>query len=427
MNALVGCDNYFGKKEKPPLPGERISILIHQQFLQPDLNITNKEILLPRPTPNDEWPQAGGYPNHAMHHIQINSDINEIWSANIGSGTDDDNWLISQPILAGGMLFTMDSDSEISAFDADNGKRIWKTNVAPKYEEESHIGGGLAYAAGKLYITTGFSQVISIDAQTGKVLWQKALEAPFRIAPTVHAGRLYVITIANKLYALNSSTGETIWTHSGIEESTNFLGGANPAVDSGVVVAAFSSGEVAALKVENGMELWRDSLAARGEPTSASSIGTIRGRPIIDRGIVFVVSNNDQLVAINLRTGRRIWDRNIGSIETPWVAGNFVFVLSNSSELVALSRQTGKIYWVTPLWKWKNIREKSGLIGWTGPVLASDRLIVANTLGEVLSVSPYSGQVLGQINLSDGVSISPIVARGTIYFLSEDAELIAYR
>ena len=67
------------------------------------------------------------------------------------------------------------------------------------------------------------------------------------------------------------------------------------------------------------------------------------------------------------------------------------------------------------------------MIGWTGPVLASDRLIVANTLGEVLSVSPYSGQVLGQINLSDGVSISPIVARGTIYFLSEDAELIAYR
>ena len=64
---------------------------------------------------------------------------------------------------------------------------------------------------------------------------------------------------------------------------------------------------------------------------------------------------------------------------------------------------------------------------WTGPVLVSDRLIVAGSSGEALSISPYNRQILGKVELPDGVTICPIVAKNTIYFLSDDADLVAYR
>ena len=64
---------------------------------------------------------------------------------------------------------------------------------------------------------------------------------------------------------------------------------------------------------------------------------------------------------------------------------------------------------------------------WTGPVLTSDRLIVTGSTGEALSISPYSGQIRGKVEMPDGVTIGPIVARDTIYFLSDDADLVAYR
>jgi hypothetical protein len=59
--------------------------------------------------------------------------------------------------------------------------------------------------------------------------------------------------------------------------------------------------------------------------------------------------------------------------------------------------------------------------------LASDRLIVAGSTGEAMSLSPYNGRTLGKVDMPDGVTISPIVAKDSLLFLSEDAELVSYR
>ncbi len=117
----------------------------------------------------------------------------------------------------------------------------------------------------------------------------------------------------------------------------------------------------------------------------------------------------------------------MGSIESPWIAGDYLFVLSNESELIAVNRRNGQINWVTGLPQWEDPEDKDGRIDWTGPILVSDRLILANTLGEAYSVSPYTGRVLGKVDLSDSVSITPIVAQNTLYMLTDDAELVAYR
>ena len=42
-------------------------------------------------------------------------------------------------------------------------------------------------------------------------------------------------------------------------------------------------------------------------------------------------------------------------------------------------------------------------------------------------MSPYNGEILGRLDLPGPVLIPPIVAGGTVYILTEDAELLAYR
>ncbi len=59
--------------------------------------------------------------------------------------------------------------------------------------------------------------------------------------------------------------------------------------------------------------------------------------------------------------------------------------------------------------------------------LASDRLLVASSESEVLSVSPYTGEILGKASLPGPVSLPPIIADGTAYFLTDEGELLAYR
>ena len=423
--SLTACA-WLDKKETPPIPGKRISVLSNNRSIQADPSLKNVQILLPRPTPNDSWPQAGGYANHAMHHIEVRDSLEKKWSTNIGEGNDTDNRLSSEPVIGGGKVFAMDSGSAITALNFNTGNRVWHLNLTPKDEDDGHIGGGLAYDNGILYVTTGFAKVFALDAENGKLIWKKKLEAPLRAPPTVRGGRVFVITLNNQMVTLNSRTGEDLWKHSGLPETASMLGSASPAVDDGIVIAPYSSGQLVALRVDNGRVLWEESLTSVRQANAISAISDIRGRPIIDRGLVIAISNGGQIIAVNLRTGKRVWRKDIGSLESPWIAGDYIFTLTNQAEVVCLSRKNGRVHWVKSLEKYKNPEELSGLILWTGPILASDRLIIAASTGLALAVSPYSGKILGYIDMPDGVSIPPVVANGNVFFIADDAELVAY-
>ena len=424
---LAACDSWFGEADAPPLPGDRISVLLHERTLVPDPQAASAQILLPPPSINTEWPQAGGYANHAMHHTLTADAPGRAWRSSAGSGSDDDERLIASPIVADGRIFTMDSETMVSAFDTANGERLWSVELTPEEEEDGHIGGGIAYEDGFVFVTTGFAEVIALEAATGALVWRRMIGGPMRTAPTARGGRLFVVTVDNKLSALDASSGETLWDHTGISEVASLLGGASPAVDAGVVVVPYSSGELVALKVENGRMLWSDSLAAIRRTDVVSTLAHIRGRPVIDRGRVFAMSHGGLMAAIDLKTGQRIWDKEIGGLESPWIAGDYLFAISNNEELLCVSRNDGRIHWVRALPRWEDEEDKEDPIIWTGPILASDRLIVAGSQGEALTVSPYTGEVLGRVEMPDGVSVAPIVADGSIYFLSDDAELTAYR
>jgi outer membrane protein assembly factor BamB len=193
------------------------------------------------------------------------------------------------------------------------------------------------------------------------------------------------------------------------------------------VIVPYSSGELTALRAENGTVLWSDSLTSGRRTDAVSGLADIRGRPIIDRGRVFAIGHGDLMVAIDMRSGRRIWDAEIGGTQSPWIAGDYVFAITNDQEVVCLEAKSGRIRWVTPLQRWKNMEKKKDPILWAGPVLASNRLIVTGSNGMAVSLSPYTGKPQGLAEMPDGVSLPPIVANKELLFLTDDGDLVLYR
>lgn len=426
--ALTGCNsNWLGGDNEVALPGERISILTRDNSIKADPRIADLDVRLPKPDPNDEWPQEGGYPNHAMHHLSASGPLERLWETGVGEGTNSEAQLLAQPVIAGGRVYTIDIEAAVHALDAETGDRIWEQELAEGGDHEGILGGGLAVNGGRVFATTGFGDVVALDAGTGKEIWRKNLNGPIRAAPTVRAGRVFVITVTNELFALAAGDGRELWTHSGLAEVAGLVGGAAPAVGSGIVVAPFTSGEVVALRVENGRTVWTDSLAALRRSDAVTSLAHIRGRPVIDRGIVYVVSNSRRMVAIDLRTGTRLWEVETGGLNGPWVAGEFVYMVSRDAELLALTRRGGRVRWITQLPRFEDEEDQEDPIRWAGPILVSDRLLVIGSHEEIWSVSPYTGKVLGRIDTDGPVLISPAVARETIYMLTDDADLIALR
>ncbi len=424
--SVTACGSWFGEAEVP-LPGERISVLLHEQELRPDQGAEAAAVLLPPPSPNDEWPQAGGYANHAMHHMEVGAALRRAWGIDFGAGVSSQERFLGAPVIANGRLYAMDSGSVVSAYDAGNGNRLWSINLTPKDEDDGHFSGGLAIENGVLYAATGFAQVIALDAGNGKEIWRSKVGGPLHSAPTVHGGRVFAVAIDNSFYALSAYDGTRLWVHKGLAREANLLGSASPAADEGVVVVPYSSGELLGLAVDTGDVLWSDSLAPSRNANVVSTLAHIRGNPVIDRGRVFAMSYGGTMISLDLRSGRRFWDKDIGGPDAFWVAGNFLFALTRNSEVICIARNSGRIHWVQPLPHFEDEKSKKDPIVWSGPVLASDRLIVAGSNREALALSPYSGRILGKITLPAGVSMPPIVANGTVYFTTDDAEVVAYR
>lgn len=422
----VGCD-WFGAAKQPPLPGERIAVLLHQRTLTPDPGASRAEIVLPEPLPNADWPQAGGYPNHAMQHMLINERIQLAWRADAGAGAGKEAKIVGSPIVAAGRVYVMDAETNVSAFDVETGRRLWKTALTPKDDDDGHIGGGVAFEHDRVFATTGFAQVVALDAGSGAVLWRQTVAGPLRTQPTVRGGRVFAVTVDNKIIVLNAQDGRTLWTHAAIAEVASMLGGASPAIDGDVAVVPYSSGELVAYRVETGQVLWTESLASVRGADAISTLSHIRGRPVIDRGRVFAMSHGGIMAAIDLRTGQRLWDRDVGGLDSPWVAGDFVYVLTADAEIACLARNDGRILWVRGLPRYEDEKKRTDPIVWTGPVLASDRLLIAGSHGEAWSLSPYTGTLLGKVKLPSGVSVPPVVAGGSVYFLADNAKLVAFR
>ncbi len=427
---LIGaCESlpWLGGGEAAPLPGERISVLVHERTLVPDPEAAKTQIVLPPPSPTAEWPLAGGFANHAMHHLEVNANLKRAWDSDIGAGASDTERLVAPPVVADGKVFTLDTESTAAAFDFATGRELWDVDLTPDDEDGEDIGGGVGFEDGRLYVATGFGHVVALNANDGTEVWRVDLKGPIRVPPTVRGGRVFVVSVDNKLTALNGHSGEVLWTYQSIGEVASLLGGASPAEDAGVLVVAFSSGEIAALRVENGRVLWTDSLGAIRRTDVISAMSHIRGRPVIDRGMVFALSNAGMMAAIDLRTGRRVWDKDVGGIESPWIAGDYLYILSSDAEVICLSRIDGRVFWVTPLQRYEDEEDREDPILWTGPVLASDRLIVAGSHGVAETLSPYTGQLLGSEELPDGVASAPVIADRSVIFLSNDGTLALYR
>ncbi len=431
LGSCSSVSGMFSKKETAPkLEGERISVLELQNKLTPDAGAKEgHEIKLPQSWINNAWSQAGGYPTHIMQNLSLpNGNIKRVWSANIGSGSSKDIPLTAQPIVINNTAYTLDTNSRLSAFNATTGKKIWKVNVEKKNEDNTVIGGGIAFANGMLYVTNGYDEVLAVKSDNGEIIWRKPLPSPSRAAPTATNGRVFISTINSRLVALNAKDGASLWEYTGISEMAGLLGAASPAANNEIVIPVFSSGEITALRVENGSVAWSDNLSnVRSYGGGIESISDIKAMPLLGNGIIIAISFGGKLVAIDERTGARIWQRDISGSQTPWVAGNHVYVLSSENQLIALNITNGSIVWINELASFENEKKKKDPINWSGPVMASGELILAGSHGYMVRVNALNGKLTQRIRTKKNVQIPPIITNETLYLLSEDGTLVAYK
>ncbi|MEI8295196.1 MAG: PQQ-binding-like beta-propeller repeat protein [Alphaproteobacteria bacterium] len=406
-------------KDKTPLPGKRQDVFTNPVQLQVastmDVNLQLHDAVV-----NQEWSQAGFNASHAIPHLKLGEELRPMWTTAVGQGSSDDQRLLANLVVHGGHVYTMDAGAQLSCLDSKTGQVLWTKSTVGHDISWEPMGGGLAFEDGRLFATTSSGETSAYDT-SGNELWRQNVHAPVRSAPSVKDGRLFVVTVNNEVHALDAKSGTHVWTHAGIPEVAGLLGGGSPAIKDNIVVVAYSSGEVYALDADRGDALWSDTLVSSARVDSISAISHIRARPIIADGKVYAISHGGRMAAIDLKTGARLWQQDIGGMRTPALMGGYIFLVNNHDELLCLHGATGKVAWTVQLPK---LTER---VTWAGPVLAGGNLILCGSNGEILFMSPQTGAKVKSLLADAPIFLSPVVAEGALFVLTDKGSVISWR
>ena len=53
--------------------------------------------------------------------------------------------------------------------------------------------------------------------------------------------------------------------------------------------------------------------------------------------------------------------------------------------------------------------------------------VLLSSTGSAVAISPYTGELLGEPKLPGGAMVAPVLANETLYVLTDDGDLVAYR
>ncbi|KAA2214313.1 outer membrane protein assembly factor BamB family protein [Teichococcus oryzae] len=426
---LAGCstiDSLFGT-QKTKLPGRRQPVIAARRQLEVDPTAANRPLALPAPEMRDAWPQPGGGVAHAPGHPSLPGELRRAWTADAGTGSGYRRRITTGPVVAEGLVFASDAYGQITAHDLATGRRRWRFDSRPEEDSSGAVGAGFAFADGTLYVATGMAELIALDVANGEPRWRVRLQAPARGAPAVAGGRVFVPTIDSQLTAFAAEDGRQRWSYRAQVTAAVPLGLPAPAVWEDFLVAGFPSGELIALRPEDGRVLWTESLAGAGFGGLAEIFG-VRGLPVIHEGRVYAMGMGGTSMAVDLRSGRRLWERELGGTASPVPVGDWLFLVGDDGTLVALGREDGRVRWISDLNAPPEGKEREDdPATFATPILAGGRLILPSSREEALLIDPSTGATTGRLRLPASTTLPGAVAQDTLVLLSDNGTLSAWR
>jgi len=417
------------------LPGKREDIrsVLQSSAQASDVSVLasneSRSISLPGPTANTEWTQAVGSESHRIANAALGGALQLAWTSKIGAGDSRKQRITADPVVAGGLIYTLDANTTVTATNA-SGAQVWVRDVRAERDGAGDAtGGGLAAHNGTLYVSTGFGELIALDAKNGNERWIQKLNGTASGQPAVSGNLVYVVSADDIGWAIEADTGRIAWQISATTSVSNVLGSPAPVVAGDFTVFAFGSGELQAVFRRGGLRRWDASVLGARRGQALSKVDDVTGSPVVSNGVLYAGNQAGSTIAVDVQSGSRIWTTTEGAFGPVWPAGDSVFSVTDRNELVRLDASDGSKVWgyKLPNFVKDRPRRASKVFTHHGPILAGGRLIVASSDGKLRSFDPTDGSLIGSVEVQGGATTAPVVAGGTLYVVSGKGQLHAFR
>ena len=302
------------------------------------------------------------------------------WHRTIGGGVGEHFVKIS-PVFHNGVGYAADLRGLVRAFDSRTGQTRWEKQL------DVFITGGLSIVDEMLIIGTYEGEVLTLNLNSGDVIWKTKVSSEV-LSPAQGENHIIVVrSVDGKVHALESSAGKLLWTHSRSVPLLTLRGTSTPAVDNGIVVVGMDSGKLTALTLQSGTVLWETPITIAKGRSELERLVDIDVNPVIMKDVVYAVSYQGRIAAVQLDSGKILWVREFSAYSGMAIDAYRIYISDAESNLWALNRFNG-----STLWKQDKLLRRSI----TAPVLKDRHLVVADYNGYVHWLQRDDGKLVAR-------------------------------
>lgn len=345
------------------------------------------------------------------------------WSTSVGSGIGD-FYSNLHPAWQDGNIYAADRRGTVKAVNADDGKEVWSVDLSEKTNFYSSnlpalLSGGVTVDGAHVYVGSEKAQVYALNTSDGSIAWQSKAAGEVLSRPVVSDGLVLVHTSNGQLQALDESDGAVKWTVNLDMPALSLRGESAPAVAFGAAIVGGDNGRVSAVLMKQGQLIWQQRISQATGATEIDRLSDVDTTPVIVNGVVYALAYNGNLTALDLRSGQVMWKRELGSVNDFIVDANRIFLVDQNDRVVALNADGGVTLWTQSDLLHRNL---------TSPVLYNGYLVVGDSEGYMHWINADDGRFVAQQKVdSSGFQTEPVVASDKLLIQAKDGTLYAIK
>ena len=334
------------------------------------------------------------------------------WSQKLGKG-EQRLGLRQQPATDGSRVYAADQKGVLQAFDVGSGRAEWRVDTGLRLSSSVGVGEDT------LVVGTLDGEVLAFNPSSGSERWRAKVSSEVLSTPVIGRGLAIVRSIDGRVFAFSTTDGARRWVYDRGTPALSLRGTSAPVLAEGAVLIGYDSGQMVALRGEDGVQLWDQPVAFGEGRTELDRMVDIDGALVYDRGEIYAAAFNSQVAGLSLDGGRLLWNREMSSYGGLSLADDKLFVADRDGVLWALDRTTGAAMW----------KQDALMHRWlTTPVVHGNLVAVGDVEGYVHWFDIETGAAAARQRLDKKpIRATPVVNGDMLYVVSIDGKLGAYR
>jgi outer membrane protein assembly factor BamB len=338
--------------------------------------------------------------------------LSNVWSASIGAG--EGRLGLHQGVsVADGSVFAASIDGNLTAFAADSGRQIWRHRSDLRLSTSPGIGEGT------LVVGSLDGEVLAFNPDNGNERWRARISSEVLARPAIARGIAVVRASDGRVFGYSITDGSRRWVYDRGLPSLTLRGNGPPVISGGTVYIGYDSGDVVALRLDDGGQMWEQRVSEPEGRTELERMVDIDGDLVVTPGEVYAASYKGHVVSLDPASGRPLWSRDMIVYAGLALAGDRLLVSDRGGTVWALDRRSG-----AALWRQDGLAHR-----WlTTPAVHGDFAVVGDLEGYLHWLRLDNGELAGrQRPARKPIRATPQVADGVLYSLGTDGKIAAYR